>query len=107
MNLRDLCQKALFYLTHDVLFGCLPAHEENNKEASETFRHFTKFSEGSAWLVDRIPIHLLPKTKYARRKLLNLMRKMDWSKRENVSAVIKEVLNADTDLGEVHVHLAD
>ena len=107
MNLRDLCQKALFYLTYDVLFGCLPADEKNNKEASETFRHFTKFSKGTAWLVDRIPIHLLPKTKYARRKLLNLMRKMDCSKRENVSTVIKEVLNADTDLGEVHVHLVE
>ena len=107
MNLRDLCQKVLFYLTYDVLFGSLPAHEENIKEASETFRHFTKFSEGSAWLVDRIPIHLLPKTKYARKNLLNRMRKMDWSKRENVSTVIKEVLNADTDFGKQHIHLAD
>ena len=54
------------------------------------------FNDGAKLLIDRIPMHFLRKTKRAREEILKILQKTDLNKREHVSDIITQVMNADT-----------
>ncbi|XP_076812168.1 cytochrome P450 7A1-like isoform X2 [Clavelina lepadiformis] len=87
-GLYKLCQRFVFDLTFNMLFGSNP-DEEN--ETQTIFDEFSVFNNNSALLLDRIPIHLLPATKRSRDRILDLLGKLDWSRRYDVSRMVSEM----------------
>lgn len=63
------------------------------------FREFYAYHKDSALLVDRVPIHLLPKTKRARSRLFKLLGELDWSQRADVSWLISDIVGVNPKLG--------
>uniref|UniRef100_H2Y5Q0 Uncharacterized protein n=1 Tax=Ciona savignyi TaxID=51511 RepID=H2Y5Q0_CIOSA len=99
IKLHDFCKRVIFDITFNLLFGSLPDYDESCKETSRMYDVFKLYFKRSALLVDRIPIHLLPETKKARTEFLKLMEGIEWSKRENVSRLIQDIVDVNPKLG--------
>uniref|UniRef100_H2Y5Q2 Uncharacterized protein n=1 Tax=Ciona savignyi TaxID=51511 RepID=H2Y5Q2_CIOSA len=98
IKLHDFCKRVIFDITFNLLFGSLPDYDESCKETSRMYDVFKLYFKRSALLVDRIPIHLLPETKKARTEFLKLMEGIEWSKRENVSRLIQDIVDVNPKL---------
>ena len=81
-----------------MLFGSNP-DEEN--ETQTIFDEFSVFNNNSALLLDRIPIHLLPATKRSRDRILDLLGKLDWSRRYDVSRMVSEMNKCAPNSGKI------
>jgi len=101
VELHQLCKDIIFYNTYNVLLGSLADEEENFKDAKALHNAFVTFNDGTVLLVDRIPIRFLQKTKKARDEIIRILKNTDFNKRENVSDIITQVMNADTIEGEI------
>nr|XP_009860779.2 cholesterol 7-alpha-monooxygenase-like [Ciona intestinalis] len=98
IKLHEFSKKLIFDITFNLLFGSLPDYERASEETERTYDVFKTYFKGSALLVDRIPIHLLPETKKARGIFLKMMEELDWSKRENVSKLIDDIVKVNPKL---------
>ena len=96
MKLNELSKDLIYHITYNIMLGSLPNEEEHLKEAKTLSQHFKKFNEKAVLLQDRVPIHTLPGTKKARVDILESLRSMNMEERENVSDMIRSVLETDT-----------
>ena len=100
--MHELCKELIFYTTYNVLLSTLDDEEENFKQAKAFKKQFTTFNEGAIWLIDRIPIQFLHKTKQARGEIFKTFRNIDFNNRRNVSDIVEQVMNADQNGGKCY-----
>lgn len=84
-----MCREIVF----DASFAmfCGSDGKSSFEESKIFYQLFAAFDKDSALLVDRIPIHLLPKTKRARKEILKQFMSVDWRSRNDVSELVRGI----------------
>ena len=90
--LHEFSKKVVFYVTYNLLFGHQLTEVNHEEEMETIYELFTIYDRNAVLLVDRIPIRLLPETKAARMKIINILKQMDWTRRLKVSKVIRGII---------------
>nr|CAB3235928.1 cholesterol 7-alpha-monooxygenase-like [Phallusia mammillata] len=95
VHLYDMCKRIIFDITFNLFFGSLPDPVKRAEETARFYDVFKIYFAGSPLMVDRIPVHLLPATKRALAKILEMIGEINWSERNNVSQLITDIVDSN------------
>ena len=95
-----MTDKLIFFLSHENFFGSLPNEEENLEEVNKLYPPLTEFAKYVPMLVNGVPIELLRKAVKARADIIQVLKNLRLSQRQNVSHLVRKLFEIDSPEGK-------